>query len=344
MPPELERLLACPIDRAALARDGDGWLACAHGHRYPIIDGVPVLLSGQGVATMGVLDVSLRRARGEIAGDARAPELFLETLGLTDAERDAIVGLRDAGKTAIDPAVQYLVSATCGIGYAQALGRLERYPIPTLPLPPSNGEVLVDIGCNWGRWSFAAQRLGYRVIGIDPQLGAVMAAQRVARQIGSDASFVCADARYLPLATGGAGAVFSYSVLQHFSDADCLTAVKEIGRVLRGGGVAMVQMANTLGVRSLYHQARRGFRPPESFDVRYRMPGELLRLFEENVGPAQLSADCYLGLGLQASDADLVSPLARLATRVSEAAKAISRAIAPFARLADSVYIHATKP
>ena len=38
---------------------------------------------------------------------------------------------------------------------------------------------LLDIGCSWGRWSLAAARKGYSVVGIDPSLGAVMAARRI---------------------------------------------------------------------------------------------------------------------------------------------------------------------
>lgn len=344
MRPGIESILACPIDRLPLAREGAEWLACPQGHRHPVFDDVPFLLTDQGEPTMEVLERSRLRVRDPASGDARAPELYLETLGLSEGEKEAIIRQRDSGAQGIDPVVQYMVAATCGMGYRKAIGRLDRYPIPVLPAPEGHGRVLLDIGCNWGRWTLAAERAGYHAVGIDPQLGAVMAARRVARQLGSEATFICADARYLPFAAGSVDLAFSYSVLQHFSDADCLAAVRETARVLRSGGTAMIQLANALGVRGLYHQARRGFREPRGFEVRYRLPAALLRRFAEIVGDARLTADCYLGLGLQASDMEILSPLARLATRLSEAGKAVSRAFPPFARLADSVYIRATKP
>ena len=35
--------LACPIDHQSLRADGEG-LVCAAGHRYPVVDGVPIML------------------------------------------------------------------------------------------------------------------------------------------------------------------------------------------------------------------------------------------------------------------------------------------------------------
>ena len=58
------------------------------------------------------------------------------------------------------------------------MGKLDRYPIPEIRLPESQGETLPDVGCNWGRWSVAAARKGYAVVGIDPSMGGVMAARR----------------------------------------------------------------------------------------------------------------------------------------------------------------------
>ena len=81
------------------------------------------------------------------------------------------------------------VGATNGILYKDAIGKLDHYPIPVLRMPPGAGRRLLDIGCNWGRWSIAAARLGYRPIGIDPSLGAVLAAKRVSEKLGLDVQF-----------------------------------------------------------------------------------------------------------------------------------------------------------
>ena len=341
--PGIEELLVCPTDRTPLVRDVDGRLACGGGHRYPVVEGVPVLLPEGVAGTIDAASASRKRAHGETAGDSRAPELHLESLGLADHEKAAIAQLWRAGPGGIDPVVQFLIAATCGIGYRESLGRLSRYPIPEFPLSLKPGSLLVDIGCNWGRWSFSAERAGHRVAGVDPQLGALLAARRVARDLGREVSFICADARYLPFADGRVDAVFSYSVLQHFSRADCVAAVREIGRVLRADGVSMVQMANALGLRSLQHLVRREFRETRAFEVRYYTPGQLIDLFASNVGPTSLTADSFLGLGLQASDLDILSPLARMAARISGVGRKVSAVIPPVARLADSVYLQSTK-
>jgi SAM-dependent methyltransferase/uncharacterized protein YbaR (Trm112 family) len=335
--------LVCPRDHQPLQRAADGLLGCAAGHRYPIVEGMPVLLLEESAGTLGVEDSVLRRARSETAGDPRAPDLYLESLGLSNDELEGIARLWHAGTSAIDPAVQYLAAATCGIAYKAAIGRLVEYPIPESPLPPGEGRRLVDIGCNWGRWSIAAARNGYQVTGIDPQLGAVMAARRVARQLGLNIDFICADARFLPFAAGTLEAAFSYSVLQHFSRTDCEKSVSEIGRVLRLGGLAKVQMANALGIRSAYHLTRRWFREPKGFEVRYYMPGELLALFETHVGLARLQPDCFFGLGLQETDAAFMSAAGRVALRGSKIMKNASRTFVPLKRLADSVFVEAVK-
>ena len=41
----------------------------------------------------------------------------------------------------------------------------------------TGGTRLLDIGCSWGRWSLAAAARGYDAVGIDPSLGAIMAAR-----------------------------------------------------------------------------------------------------------------------------------------------------------------------
>src|SRR2546421_318531 len=113
--------LVCPRDHQVL-REVDSQLVCPAAHRYPVVDGVPVML----------------------------------------------------------------------------LGELDSYPIPELRLPAGDGRRLIDVGCSWGRWSIAAARKGYRVVGIDPSLGAIIAARRVSESLGLPIRYVVGDARYLP--------------------------------------------------------------------------------------------------------------------------------------------------
>jgi hypothetical protein len=112
----------------------------------------------------------------------------------------------------------------------------------------------------------------------------------------------------------------------------------ELDRVVRAGGQVRVQMANGLGVRSFFHMARRGFRAPVRFEVRYWTPPELRRAFREAIGDTRLTADCYLGLGLQWSDFASMSPVGKAALVVSETLRRASTVVPPLAWLADSLF------
>ncbi len=94
--------------------------------------------------------------------------------------------------------MSYLVAATSGILYKHAVGRLHDYPIPEIRLADGQGKVLLDIGCSWGRWSMASVKKGYVPAGLDPSLGAVLAAKRLAKRLGLPFHGVVADARFLP--------------------------------------------------------------------------------------------------------------------------------------------------
>lgn len=336
--PWLLEHLVCPVDLGALRHESDA-LTCVAGHAYPVVDGVPVMLREDAPPTMIGSDTSLAQAKTP-PGDPRAPELYLDTLGISEDEKRGVAELARRGGP-VDPVVAYLVAATNGLMYRHLVGALQRYPIPELPLPEGRGGLLLDVGCSWGRWSLAAQAKGYAAVGIDPSLGAVMAARRVARDLGVPSRYVVADARYLPFAAGLFDVIYSYSVVQHLSKADAGRAVCEMGRVVREGGTVKVQWPTRFGVRCLYHQARRGFRRGAGFDVRYWTRGELRRLFIAHVGECRIDADCYLAIGLQPSDAPLMTPALRRIVRVSERLKAASRRWPSLVGVADSVFVEA---
>jgi len=330
--------LACPLHRTALSLRNET-LACNHGCQYPIIDGVPVLLLADKPPTIDLAHTSLTPSPERDSDGG----LYVESLGLTDEEKRGILRLAKDRNSKIDPVVSFLVGATNGIAYKSLVGRLAEYPIPEIRLPLGNGEVFLDLGCSWGRWCIAAARKGYRAVGIDPSLGAVMAARRVARQLGVEATYVVGDARFLPFKQSAIDCVFSYSVLQHFGRDDAATAVAEIGRVLNDHGTCLIQMPTVLGLRCLYHQARRHFRDGTGFEVRYWSLPSLHRLFLSKVGITHFSVDCFFGIGLQYSDRHLLPPLARTIVSVSEFLRLFSLIFTPLIWVADSVYVSSVK-
>ena len=163
-------LLECPRDHSELSIES-GHLCCARGHRYPIVSGVPVFLLAEKEQTIGIATASLKAAESAIGGP-----LYVDTLGLSEEEKRGIERDWIAGGK-VDPAISYLIGATSGWGYVNLIGRLESYPIPNIPIGSGDGELLLDVGSNWGRWSVSAARKGWRVVGIDPSLGAIVAAQ-----------------------------------------------------------------------------------------------------------------------------------------------------------------------
>ena len=173
----------------------------------------------------------------------------------------------------IDSYVEQSIVKTHGNLYRRA--QLTRYPIPAFPLEPGGGRSLLDIGCNWGRWTIAAARAGYVATGLDPKAKAIDAARRVAGQLGVEAGYVVGDGRQLPFADGSFDVVFSYSVLQHLAKPDVRVVVSEIRRVLRPGGTAWIELPNARGPLNLVRQAGRGFSEGSGADVRYWTLAEL---------------------------------------------------------------------
>jgi SAM-dependent methyltransferase len=304
-------LLACPRDRSPLELR-DETLVCAEGHEYPMVDGAPVLVH---------------------------PDLAPMQLGYW-ATPEEVERARDHARAspqeAVDPYVAGLIVATHGNLY-RGVGPLRRYPIPAFPLTGRRGARLLDVGCNWGRWSIAAARAGFSVVGVDPSVEAIAAATRVARQLGEEASYAVGDARRLPFFDGAFEVVFSFSVLQHFDPAAFEEAVDEIGRVLVPGGLALIQMANVYGPRNLLNLAL-GRRPRNPFDVLYRRPSELERSFGR-IGDVSLAPQGFLTLNAQGADLDLLPRRARAVVRTSEALRRVG---AP-ARVADSVWVSVQK-
>jgi 2-polyprenyl-3-methyl-5-hydroxy-6-metoxy-1,4-benzoquinol methylase len=220
--------------------------------------------------------------------------------------------------------------------------RLTRYPIPSFPLPHGQGRTLLDLGCNWGRWTIAAARAGYRATGIDRAKKSVGAARRVAGQLDVEAEYVIGDVRDLPFPDDSFDVVFSYSVLQHLAKDDVRTVVSEVRRVLRPDGIAWIEMPNARGALNLARQARRGFAEGTGQDVRYWTIPELRATFAA-IGPVSVEADGFLTINPQVADLDLLPSLSRAVVRLSERLRRASEQLPLLVQVADSLVVHARK-
>lgn len=330
--------LVCPRDHGRLTLDGTT-LICDEGHRYPVIDGVPVMLIDEVEQTLWVAAATLEKSELD-PGSTKNGIPFADTLGISPEEYEQLMQMPMEG---VDPVVQMSLGRTCGNLYVPLIGKLKNYPIPNLRLPPSSGERLLDVGCNWGRWCVPAARLGYDVTGLDPSIGAVFAARRVCKDLGVSARFVVGDGRFLPFAPGIFDVTFSYSVLQHFSKENAKLAIKEMARVLKAGGLNLVQLPNFFGIRCLYNNARRGFSEGEAFDVRFWKLREMRRVFNALVGPTRFTVDGYFGLGVQETDGDLLPPKYKAIVRTSGVLRRMSTKLPLLKSVADSIFIHSRR-
>jgi 2-polyprenyl-6-hydroxyphenyl methylase/3-demethylubiquinone-9 3-methyltransferase len=109
-------------------------------------------------------------------------------------------------------------------------------------VPPAGrpGAVLLDAGCGGGLLAPHVRRLGYVHLGIDlRRAGLEQAAQRGIRPVE-------ADVTALPLASGCADVVVAGEILEHVTDLSA--AVAELSRVLRPGGLLVLDTLNDTAV------------------------------------------------------------------------------------------------
>ncbi len=314
--------LVCPRDKQKLDLQNNE-LTCPNRHIYPIVSDIPVMLVGDADSTHGYIEKTLQKVAE------------MQNSGQTENDFEHIPD----DETTIDDFVQKEIPYTSGTLYFSIQNKLTRYPIPETRLWQGNGERLLDIGCNWGRWSIAAAQKGFQPIGLDPSLDAVLAARRVSRQLGVETDFIVGDARFLPFADDAFDVVFSYSVYQHLSKENVKTSLDEVRRILKLNGKTLFQMPNKYGIRQYQQYRRRGFTEGEGFDVRYWTPAELIETLENKIGATKMTTDCYFGLGIQKSDVDLLPVKYKAIVYSSEFLRKLSGIIKPLTKVADSVYL-----
>jgi SAM-dependent methyltransferase/uncharacterized protein YbaR (Trm112 family) len=340
----LLEMLVDPIDKSPLRKMGDV-LQSISGRTFPIVQGVPVMLVDGGDQTIRVAERTLNAVRQKVESE---DPWCLDTTVIKDRHISELKDLLadPAYRPLIDPVISFLIGKTNGQLYEHLVGKLKSYPIPDIPLPRASSapsQLMLDIGCSWGRWSLSAAKKGYDVVALDPSLGAVLAGRRAACQMGVVVHWVVGDVRYLPFRDNVFDYAFSYSVIQHFNKTNVEKALAEVRRVLSNEGVSLIQMPNAWGVRSFYHLLRRGSREAQRFDVRYSTPTELLNTFQRAIGPSTLSADGFFGLGIQRSDAGLMPLRYKIVIYASEILRRCSQAVPLLRRAADSLYIESTK-
>lgn len=309
----LTKILVCPSDLSDLCiRNGS--LTCKAGHQFSVEDGIPVFTD---------------MVRREPIPHNMEPCRHSNT------------------NSGIEPFVDDWLVNTNGNLYRRARGRLLRYPIPNWPFRKGDGQVLLDIGCGWGRWSIAAARAGFCPVGFDVHVDAVAAAARISRQLRIQADYICGNAEHLPFRPGSIDVLFSYSVLQHLDRSKVHRFFQEAARVLKPQGTCLVQLPNALGLYNMLLQAKRGFRDATSgtFEMRYWSWAQI----EETIHSAglrnlRICTDGFFSQNAQLSDLDLLSFAGKLVVLTSYAGRKISSFLPILTRLADSIWVEARVP
>ena len=113
----------------------------------------------------------------------------------------------------------------------------------------------LDIGCGMGISTFALEKLGFEVIGVDVQEELVEKAKKIAEELGYKTEFRVMDARKLDFPDGSFDVVALLgNPLPHLSVYDFDKIIQEAFRVLKPNGVLFLEYADWI---RLLHQGYR---------------------------------------------------------------------------------------
>ncbi|HVM96414.1 MAG TPA: class I SAM-dependent methyltransferase [Candidatus Acidoferrales bacterium] len=146
----------------------------------------------------------------------------------------------------------------------------------SLPL----GEPILDAGCGLARWVFFLRQRGFQVVGTDYAHGALVQAQRAE---DSGALFT-SDTQRLPIRDASLGGIISLGVVEH-DPAGPVAALRELHRVLRPGGIALVAVPYNNPFRRILINHLRKFR-----DWQKRRAGLKLDFAEYRFSAKELSS------------------------------------------------------
>lgn len=185
---------------------------------------------------------------------------------------------------------------TNGIPY-QKIFEPKKYPIANIPFKENkNNLFLIDIGCGWGRWTISAAQKGYISFGIDKNLTFLIFAKKISESLNlNNCNFICSDVLNLPIKSNTFDRAFSYSFLQHFSENNLLTILKQTYEIMKSKSIFKTQMVNKYSLRGYYNNYKIKYSRPEllkkgwvddiegenSFEVRYFSYKKINKIFKD---------------------------------------------------------------
>ena len=116
----------------------------------------------------------------------------------------------------------------------------EPHILEVVPFSSWTGKEVLEVGCGIATDGVRFARAGARYAGIDASADALELARRRFALEGLDAALVRASATELPFPDDSFDLVYSHGVLHHLEETE--VAVRELHRVLRPGGTALVML------------------------------------------------------------------------------------------------------
>ena len=111
---------------------------------------------------------------------------------------------------------------------------------------------ILDAGCGLARWVIYLRQRGFQVLGVDQAHAALVQARRSSRE-----PLFVGDTTTLPIRDASLGGIISLGVVEHVQSGP-VPALRELWRVLRPGGIALVAVPhNNLWRRCLINHLRR---------------------------------------------------------------------------------------
>ena len=113
----LAKNLICPVDGLPLQCEGR-FLVSGTGRRYPVVDGIPVMIVEDVDQTHEVALSSLRLAMSGDIDPLRWDPRLADTLGISELQRvDLRRQMSEWDGSGVDPVISMLVGATSGYAY-----------------------------------------------------------------------------------------------------------------------------------------------------------------------------------------------------------------------------------
>jgi ubiquinone/menaquinone biosynthesis C-methylase UbiE/uncharacterized protein YbaR (Trm112 family) len=219
----VDNILECPsCGEPALDKNENSYTCNSCQVTYPIRDGVPVLFSPK----TRIISEEASRAEFWDAG--------------WEKRNDRLLALDQKG--ILEERQKYLNLLT-----------KEGYPSAVDISPDAvDGKMFLNIGCGGGYEGLLFSGYGARYVGVDFSHNAAHFTQKLIRNGGFNGITFQAEAETLPFQDNHFDFVYSSGVLHHTPNTE--QALKEVYRVLKPGGIAMIGLYPTYSVMFLWYR------------------------------------------------------------------------------------------